>query len=154
MGRMATAIRTSSELREYAFTNVDEPTEAHEFRVRFSDLLERAQDDLIRDHGFFSLPADASSWCDTGIDLLAGAAVTVFATAPSAAASTADAPLSDDPRAFQLAATQASEALRGVWYRVGSEGSPSRGPRPAHTFVAANAGRLRCRSPTPRRSRV
>lgn len=139
---MPMTIRTSAELRQYAFTNVHEPIAEHEFRARFSELLARVPDGFVAGHGYFSLPAESSAWCDTGIDLQAGAAVTLFATAPRASASEADSRSHDDPRLFQLAATQASEALRGVWYRIGADGRPSRGPRATQTFVAPSGGRL------------
>jgi len=135
-------IRTSDELRRYALTNVTEPIAEHDFRRRFSDLLDGAPDGLLRGYAFVTLPAAASAWLDTGIDLAAGGAVTLFATARRPSAAEAEGPSRDDRQLFHRLASEAAEALRGVWYRVGADGRASRGTRSSHTFLADCDGRL------------
>lgn len=139
---MSAVIRTSDELRRYALTNVSKPIAVHEFHTGFSELLRRAPEGLIRGHAFFSLPAAGATWLDTGIDLRVGEAVTLFGTARPDSSSTAHAPTIEDSRVFQRVATEAAEALRGVWYRVGADGRARRGARSSHTFVARSPGRL------------
>jgi hypothetical protein len=135
-------IRTSDELRRYALTNVSGPVAVDEFHAAFSDLLARAPEGLVRHHAFFFVPVAGATWLDTGIDLLAGDALTLFATARPRSSSEPEVRAGLDPREFQRAATEDIEARRGVWYRVGTNGPPMRGTRASYTFVAPSPGRL------------
>jgi hypothetical protein len=137
-----TPIRTSDELRDYASTNMDEPVPEAEFRERLSELLRGAPDGVVRHHAFFSLSAAASGGLDTGIELAAGEAVTLFSTAGSRVSVETLAGLEGDRPLLHRLATESAEALRGVWYRVGSGDPARRGTRSTDTIVATAPGRL------------
>jgi Protein of unknown function (DUF3047) len=138
---MTAFIRTSDELRRYAETDVLEPITEEEFRERFSELLERAPQGLIRNYAFFSLPARLSTWLDTGIELGAGEAVTLFTAVRTSPPPEADAATSPELSLWQCVSLDAL-ARRGVWHRVGADGEPLLGPRSSHTVVAPRSGRL------------
>jgi hypothetical protein len=138
---MTAFIRTSDELRRYAETDVLEPITEEEFRERFSELLERAPQGLIRNYAFFSLPARLSTWLDTGIELGAGEAVTLFTAVRTSPPPEADAATSPELSLWQRVSLDAL-ARRGVWHRVGADGEPLLGPRSSQTVVAPRSGRL------------
>jgi hypothetical protein len=133
-------IRTGEELRHYAATDVRDPIREDELRDGFSELLDRAPRNLVRQHAFFSLPAELSTWFDTGIDCESGDAVTLFTTGRTRP-SPADTQLDPDLELWRRIRA-VKEARRGVWYRVGEDGSALRSVRWTHTLVAPRAGRL------------
>lgn len=134
-------IRTSDELRRYAATEPREPVAYDVFRDRFAELLQRAPRALIRRHAFLALPAGSSGWLDTGVEVPAGEAVTLFTTARPGRSRDAVEHLDPDLAFWRRIAAEA-EARRGVWHRIGTEGDPRRGARASATVVAPRAGPL------------
>jgi hypothetical protein len=105
---------------------ITELTQA-EFQSRLSALLGGIPSGTLREHAFFSLPANQPPWFDTGLDLGPREHVTVLATGNAILSRELDLQIHPDMQ---------------LWYRVGKEGRIFRGTRQTHSFTVGQPGRL------------
>jgi hypothetical protein len=148
-------IRSSKELRQYAFTAVSQPIAQKDFRDRLSGLLAHAAEGTIREYKFLTVSGDLQSWLETGIECNAGEEVTILSAVrvESLSESLSESLFEtgaemDANAALWRQVSLRGEAQRGVWYRIGSDQVPSRGARSSYTFTAQHTGSLFL-APTP-----